>query len=550
MSDWLQHLPIFPILLPLVTAALLLLGGEARRPYRAVVAVAATLAQLIVAVILLAMADARLPGPWPGEVGVYALGGWVAPFGIVLVVDRLSTLLLVLTATLGLATLVYSLARWARAGVYYLPLFQLLLMGLNGAFLTGDLFNLFVFFEIMLAASYGLALHGSGQARVRASVHYIVVNLVASLFFLIAAAVIYGVTGTLNMAELARRAPMLTPADRALFDTGAALLGVVFLVKAGSWPLNFWLPATYGAAAAPVAGVFAILTKVGVYALLRFETLLQAGGAPAPFGGQWLFYVGLATIAIGALGVLAAQRLDRAASALIIISSGTLLAAFGFSGTALTGPALFYLANSVLGAGAFFLVIELAERDRSAAADLLAISFEYFGASDPEDPQHSDIVVGVAIPMAMAFLGLSFIVCALLLIGLPPLSGFIAKFALLAAAIAAAPETGDALSAGLFVAALLLSGLAGIIALSRLGVRVFWDAARKTPRLQWIEAGPVAALMLLCIALAMGAGPAMTYFNVAARSLHDGGGYVKAVLTAPAAGREAEATDGRAGPSP
>lgn len=531
MSSWQQHLPIIPIVLPLMTGAWLLLLHTAKA--RATLALVATFAQLVVAGLLFAMADGRLPVSWPTEIGVYALGSWVPPFGIVVVVDRLATIMLVLTATLGLATLVYSLARWERAGVYYLPLFQFLLMGLNGAFLTGDLFNLFVFFEIMLAASYGLVLHGSGLARVRAGLHYIAINLAASLLFLIAAALIYGVTGTLNMADLARRVPTLNAADRALFDTGAALLGTVFLVKAGSWPLNFWLPAAYGTAVAPVAGVFAILTKVGVYALLRFETLLYASGAPAPFGGQWLFYCGLATIAVGTLGVLAAQQLDRLASYLVIISSGTLLAAFGFSGFSLTGPALFYLVNSVLGTGAFFLVIELAERDRSFAADLLAISFEYFGVEDSETAKHSEEIVGTPIPMAMAFLGLSFIVCALLLIGLPPLSGFIAKFALLAAAVAAAPEgPANALPAWLFVAALLLSGLAGIIALSRLGIRVFWDSTRKTPRLQWVEAGPVAGLMLLCIVLAMGAGPAMSYFSVAARSLHDGNGYVQSVLSA------------------
>jgi len=531
MSGWQQHLPIFPIVLPLLTAALLLLlRGEARRPQRAMLAVLAMLAQLATAGVLFAMAEARLPAPWPGEIGVYALGGWVAPVGIVLVVDRLSTLLLLLTATLGLAALVYSLARWSRVGVYYLPLFQCLMLGLNGAFLTGDLFNLFVFFEIMLTASYGLALHGSGLARIRAAVHYIVINLVASLLFLIAAALIYGVTGTLNMADLARQVPMLAAADRALFDTGAALLGIVFLVKAGSWPLNFWLPAAYGAAAAPVAAIFAILTKVGIYALLRFETLLHASDAPAPFEGQWLFYCGLATIATGTLGVLAAQRLDRLASFLVIISSGALLAAFGFNGTSLTGPALFYLVNSVLGSGAFFLVIELAERDRSRAADLLAVSFDYFGGRDPEDPRHSDEVVGVAIPLGITFLGFSFIVCTLLLIGLPPLSGFIAKFALLSTAVAAAPDAANTLAAWLLVAALLLSGLAGLITASRLGIRVFWDSSRKPPRLQWLEAGPVAALMALCIVLAMAAGPAMRYFNVAARSLHDGRGYVESVL--------------------
>ncbi len=452
-----------------------------------------------------------------------------------LVVDRLATIMLCLTAVLGLATLVYSLARWERAGVHYLTLFQFLLMGLNGAFLTGDLFNLFVFFEVLLAASYGLVLHGSGPARVKSGLHYIVVNLVASLLFLIAAALIYGITGTLNLADLATRVPALAAADRTLFDIGAALLGIVFLVKAGAWPLNFWLPAAYGAAAAPVAGVFAILTKVGVYAVLRLETLLHVAGAPAPFGGDWLFSLGLLTIATGTLGVLASQQLERLAGFLVIVSSGTLLAAIGFTGTSMTGPALFYLVSSVLGSGAFFMLIELAERDRSAAASLLAVSFEAFGLEDAHGSEHPDDMAGVAIPAAMAFLGLSFVSCALLLTGLPPLSGFVAKFSLLAAAIAAVPEAGATL-AWLFIAALLLSGLAGVITLSRLGILVFWSTARSVPRLQWLEAGPVAGLILLCVMLAMGAGPAMAYFNATAASLHDARGYVGAVLPAGGAG--------------
>jgi len=531
MSGWLQHLPVLPVLLPFLAAALLLLSDATRHGPRAAIAVVATLAQLVVAVVLLGMADGRLAPAWTGEVGVYALGNWSAPFGIVLVVDRLAAIMLTLTAALALAALVYSLARWERAGSHYLPLFQFLLMGLNGAFLTGDLFNLFVFFEVLLAASYGLMLHGSGAVRVKASMHYIAVNLVASLIFLIAAALIYGVTGTLNMAELAQRVAQLDADERTLFDLGAALLGIVFLVKAAAWPLNFWLPGAYGAAAPPVAGVFAILTKVGVYALLRFATLLQDAGAPAPFGGDWLFYCGLATIAAGTIGVLAAQKLARVAGFLVIVSSGTLLAAFGFTGTTLTGPALYYLVSSVLASGAFFMVIEMAERGRTAAADLLAVSFEAFGLQDKDISEHPDEMAGVAIPAAMAFLGLAFFSCVLLLTGLPPFSGFVGKFALLAAAIAAPPQV-PLLHAGLFGAALLLSGLAGVIALSRLGIRVFWDTDRPAPRLQWIEAGPVAALVMLCMALAIGAGPAMSYFNAAARSLHDGQAYVSAVLPA------------------
>lgn len=529
MSAWLQHLPILPVILPMLTGAGLLLVAERRRGLRSAIALIATLIQLGVALLLLAMADGRVEAPWPGEIAVYALGNWAAPFGIVMVVDRLAAIMLVLTSALGLATLVYSLARWERAGVHYHSLFQLLLMGLNGAFLTGDLFNLFVFFEVLLAASYGLVLHGSGETRVRAGMHYIVVNLVASLIFLVAAALIYAVTGTLNLADLAHRVPALSAGDRTLFDIGAALLGIVFLVKAGAWPFNFWLTPAYGAAVAPVAGVFAILTKVGIYALLRLATLFHDMGAPPPFGDAWLFHAGLVTIAVGSLGVLASQKLARVAGFLVIVSSGTLLAAIGFEGTWLTGPALFYLVSSVLGSGAFFMVIEMVERSATTTANLLAVSFEAFGlqAAEASDSDHPDDSSGVAIPAAMAFLGLTFVSCALLLTGLPPLSGFVAKFSLLAGAIASPV---GAVPTWLFVAALLLSGMAGMITLSRLGIRVFWSTERATPRLQWIEAGPVAALVLLCVALALGAGPAMGLFEAAARSLHDGSNYVNAVL--------------------
>ena len=160
-------------------------------------------------------------------------------------------------------------------------------MGVNGAFLTGDIFNLFVFFEVFLAASYGLALHGAGAARVRASLHYISVNLTASLLFLIGASLLYAVTGTLNMADLAARAPTVAAQDRVLLEAGSAILGIAFLVKAGMWPIGFWLPGTYGAASAPAGAMFAILTKIGVYAVLRMWLLLfgDPAGGSASFGG-------------------------------------------------------------------------------------------------------------------------------------------------------------------------------------------------------------------------------------------------------------------------
>ena len=200
----LHHLLIIPILAPLLIGALQLFLTE-RRGVRVACALGSVLVQAGAALTLLYLTTDSMPDMWTEGVGVYAIGSWPAPFGIVLVVDRLAALMLVLTSMVGLAALVYSLAYWDRVAPAFHSLFQFLLMGLNGAFLTGDLFNLFVFFEVLLASSYGLLLHGSGVRRVKASLHYVAVNLVASFLFLIGVAMIYGMTGTLNMADLAGR---------------------------------------------------------------------------------------------------------------------------------------------------------------------------------------------------------------------------------------------------------------------------------------------------------------------------------------------------------
>src|SRR6185503_5567967 len=229
-----QHLIVAPVVLPLFAGAVMLaLGRERHRILVAAINLVSTLVLVTVAVALIKTAD-EADG---GLAGVYRLGDWPVPFAIVLVVDRLSALMLLLTSLVAAAAVVFSLARWHRAGAYFHPLFQFLLMGLNGAFLTGDLFNLFVFFELLLAASYGLLLHGSGLARVKAGLHYIVVNLAASLLFLIGVSLIYGVTGTLNMADLAARVPAIAAESRGLLEAGAGVLAVAFLLKAGMWPL-------------------------------------------------------------------------------------------------------------------------------------------------------------------------------------------------------------------------------------------------------------------------------------------------------------------------
>mgnify|MGYP003582404136 CR=1 FL=1 len=532
MINWLPHLPILPVAVPLFAGAALLLLKDSQRKTRVGLVLISVLIQLAVAIKLLFVTAGSEPALWPQAIAVYLLGDWPAPFGIVMVVDRLAAIMLTLSAVLGLTTLVYSMARWDRAGIHFHSLFQFLLMGLNGAFLTGDLFNLFVFFEVLLAASYGLMLHGSGEMRVSAGLHYIATNLIASFMLLIAIALIYGVTGTLNMADLAVQAGKLAGPDRKLFEAAAAILGMAFLIKAGAWPLNFWLPPAYANACAPVAAVFAIMTKVGIYALLRLGSLLLPTGAPAAFGGEWMFPVGLATLAFGTVGMLAAQQTDRLVGYCVIVSSGTLLAALGMPGVTLTGPALFYLVSSVLAIGAFYMLIEMIERTRSFGADVLAVSLEAFDLDDPESPDRSDDVVGVAIPAAMAFLGMAFIACALLVAGLPPLSGFVAKFTLLSAALQTSTTDTPSIAAWLLVSAVLISGLAALIALSRAGIRLFWSTEDSvTPRLRVSEAAPVGLLILSCIALAIWAGPVSSYLNDAALSLDRPQSYIDAVLT-------------------
>lgn len=537
-----EHLMIAPVVLPLLAGAIMLtLGGERHRNVNAALSVVNTFALVAIAIALVHAADSAPTG----VMGVYRLGNWLAPFAIVLVVDRLSALMLLLTSLLAAAAVVFSLARWHHVGAHFHSLFQLLLMGLNGAFLTGDLFNLFVFFEVLLAASYGLALHGLGSARVMAGLHYIVVNLAASLLFLIGVSLIYGVSGTLNMADLAARIPAIRAEDRALWEAGAGILGIAFLVKAGMWPLCFWLPATYASAPAPVASMFAILTKVGVYILLRLWLLLfgEEVGVSVQVSGEWLLLGGVATVAFGAIGSLASQHMARLAAFSVLMSSGTVLAAMGMRQVGVTGGALFYLVSSTLGLGAFFLLVELVERGREPGADVLAVTRELYGE---EDELNDSEEVGIPLPATMSFLGLAFIGCALVISGLPPLSGFIAKFALLTAALSPQARQGGAVpvAAWILLAVLTVSGLATLIAMTRAGMRAFWASPdRVVPRLRFIEMAPVAVLVILCAVQTIQAGPIMRFMQATAQSLHAPNDYIREVL-GPAAERPSGARDG------
>jgi len=311
-----DHLPVLTVVLPALTAVLLLLlgdgGGDAEQHGGARLRWTRRLA--LGSVLLGAVFAFRLvEQAADGVLAVYRLGEWPAPFGIVLVVDRLSAYMLALVSAVAAPVLWYASGGWDTRGRHFHALFQFQLMGLNGAFVTGDLFNLFVFFEVLLIASYVLMMHGLGRERLRVGVHYVVLNLTASALFLIGVALIYALTGTLNLADLALRIPQVTGPDAALLQAGALLLLVVFGFKAALLPLAMWLPATYAAASAPVAALFALMTKVGVYAILRVHGVAFGAdaGASAFTVQPLLLPLALGTSVVGVLGALAARTLPR-----------------------------------------------------------------------------------------------------------------------------------------------------------------------------------------------------------------------------------------------
>jgi multicomponent K+:H+ antiporter subunit D len=523
------HLMVAPILVPMLAAAVMILLAEHRRPLKLMLGVGSALVCLMISLALLARVTVQGPA-------AYLPGNWPAPFGIALAIDRLSAAMLALTWLLGACALVFGSARWHRAGVHFPALFQLQLMGLSGAFLTADIFNLFVFFEILLAASYGLLLHGSGQPRVRAGLHYVAVNLAASSLFLIGVSMIYGVTGTLNMAELAARLSGASVGNRHLIDAGASLLAVAFLIKAAAWPLNFWLVPAYSAATPPVAAMFAVLTKVGVYALVRMWTLMFAGGPLSGFGSGGLLAFGLITAALAALGMLASHRVAAQVSWGVIVSAGTLLAALGLGDERVLAGALLYLLASALASSAFFLLTDLVERWQAGAtvvdeAPFLSPTLE---ADDVNLDDEEAPLIGRPFPASIALLGLAYLACALLTVGLPPLGTFIGKLAMLSAALGSSGRGGTVnVTSWLFVAVLLGCALLMLIALTRTGIRTFWSSVqREAPRVRAAEGLPLVALLAVSLGLTVAAGPAMAFVRSTARSLHDRREYIEAVLGA------------------
>lgn len=498
-----NHWIVAPVLLPTLVAGILMLGDSVLS-LRAQQAVG-----LLAAAALLAVALVLLGQSAGGAHQVYALGNWRPPFGIVLVLDRLSAVMVLLTAVLGLCALIAAVAGSAdRQGRFFHPLFQFQLMGLNGAFLTGDLFNLFVFFEVLLIASYCLLLSGNTPVRLHAGLHYVVVNLVGSSLFLIAVGLLYAMTGTLNLADLALKVPQLASQDRLLVESAALLLLTVFGLKAALFPLFLWLPPTYSAASAPVAALFAIMTKVGIYSILRVYVTVfgPAAGEAAPALSSWIVPAGLITVACGALGALASRRLGAMAANLTLVSAGTILAVAALRTGPAVSAALYYLVQSTLATALLFLVCGVIAQRRGGLADRLQRA-------------------GVAQPLAV---GIFFLFTVMTIAGIPPLSGFLGKVMLLQASL-------DSAQGGPIWGVLLASSFFALIALVRAGIVLIW-AVRSGPAVSPAGVPEVAAPALLVagiLALSVAAEPVKRFMDATATQLGDVQAYAGTVLAAP-----------------
>jgi len=473
MGHWL----IVPVLLPMVAAILMLLTTRMGRMVERSISLLAMLGLVSVSAVLL---NASLSGDYQ----VYALGNWVAPFGIVLVLDRLSGLMVLLTSVLALFSLLYACNGQDREGRHFHVLFHMQLMGLNGAFLTGDLFNLFVFFEILLIASYGLLLHGGGPLRSRAGLHYVILNLAGSALFLIGIGTIYGMLGTLNMADLAVKVAQAGPEQLRLIHISALLLMVVFGLKAALLPLYFWLPGAYSAASAPVAALFAIMTKVGVYSIIRIFILVFGieAGVLSNLAQPWLLPLGLVTLALGVFGLLASRCLRKQVAYLVVVSVGTLIAGVGLLTVESVAASLYYLMHSTLITGGLFLLADLIARQRGDVG--------------------SELRVGPTVTQAL-LLSTMFFIAAMAVVGLPPLSGFIGKLLLLQAAI-------QQPSMAWFWSVILIAGFFALIALSRTGSTLFLKT--DDTAVTGVRAG--AASLLAVIALLLSSPLLAVYGNV------------------------------------
>lgn len=493
---WLVPLPV---VVPLFAAGLAVVFGRRPRLQRWI-ATLALLTSLTVAIVLIIAVD---DGPI-----VVNVGGWVAPVGIALVIDRLSALMLAISVAVTLAVLVYSAAQGvadksegAPVAVYY-PTFLVLSAGVSNAFISGDLFNLYVGFEILLAASFVLITLGGTRDRIRSGTIYVVVSLMSSLIFLTALALIYAATGTVNIAQLGLRLVQLDPGLQLVLHL---MLLIAFGIKAAVFPLSAWLPDSYPTAPAPVTAVFSgLLTKVGIYAIIRTEVLLFPGSRV----DTALLVVALATMVVGILGAVAQDDIKRMLSFTLLSHIGFMVWGVALSSVTGLSAAIFYVVHHITAQTALFLVAGLIEH-RGGTTSLTRL--------------------GSLARLAPAVAVLYFI-AAMNLGGIPPMTGFLGKVGLLQASAEAGTPLAWTLVAGGLVTSLLT-----LYAVTKAWNMAFWQEAESPPAARSTPASMVGAttgLVAMSLALAVGAGPLVDYTDRAARDLLLRTPYIGAVLPA------------------
>ena len=492
----------FPVLLPLIGGIIILLSQRAGIGMQRLLNLAFTL-------FLLGIAGWALKQAMSGEYQVILLGDWQAPFGIVMVLDRLSALMLFVTALLAVAALWYAInTNTDRQGQHFHVLFQIQLFGLNGAFMTGDLFNLFVFFEVLLLASYGLLLHGGGRLRTKAGLHYVVINLVGSTLFLFAVGTLYGMLGTLNIADMAIAVQSVSADDRAVVTAAALLLLLVFGIKAAMFPVYMWLPGAYTYTSAPVAALFAIMTKVGLYAMIRVHGTIfgESAGELAYIHSNWILVLGLITLILAALGVMSARIFRQQVAYLILASVATLMIAIGINSEAALSGTFYYLIHSTFIGAALFLLADVIRMSRGSHADT-------FTKATPVD---RPVLIGGV-----------FMLLAIAISGMPPFSGFFGKLMILNAAV-----MHSWFWAILIV--ILLAGLTMIVALARTGSLFFYSVQADPEKMaQSLNKTAFAAIIMLLIIsplMVILAKPLTGLTDEIARQQTDHRSYIDAVL--------------------
>ena len=487
---------VLPILVPLSTAAALMLAPK-RPLLQRWVSLAGSVLLLVSAVAVFLRVNAA-------GVQVLQISGWPAPFGITLVADLLAAILVVAVGVVGTAISVvaFSGVDPRREAFGYHPLLQILLMGVAGAFLTGDFFNLYVWFEVMLVASFVLMALNRTRAQMEAAFKYVTINLIASSIFLTALGLLYGATGTLNMAELSRAWPAVSSRD---VDTVLAVLFLIaFSIKAGLFPLFFWLPASYHTPPAAIGAAFAgLLTKVGVYALIRVFTLLFHGAPPVLFG--LLLAMSAATMVIGLVAALNERDFRRVLSFNLVGHIGYTTASLSLMTPAALSGAMLYIVHHIVVITNLYLVSGVLLRLRRTT-DMAALGGMY-----RDQPAFSALAM---IPIFS-------------LAGVPPLSGFLGKLAIVDAT----------LSAGAYwVGGLVLAvGLLTLMSMARTWADSFWRPAAAAHDLAAVGTpllGAIAALSLLTVAMTVGAEPLFELTSRGAQQLLQRDAYVRAVLGA------------------